>query len=137
MTNVQTYKSNDSIKLFSLFEQKKTFFLYCHGSYNDETTGISWCSDCDKTRPVIEEQLKKLIGNEKALFVKLPVDTKEEWANQAHLYRTHKKLKMKGVPTLVFYFQGEEFGRFVELDIMDKQVIGEFFDTCIETINSN
>merc|ERR1712032_166971 len=135
MTNVQVYKSNESIKLISLFEQKKTFFLYCHGAYNEES-GMSWCSDCDKTRPVIEKQLEKLIGNEKALFVKLPVDTKEEWANQQHLYRTHKKLKMKGVPTLCFYYQGEEFGRFVELEIMDSEVIGNFFDSCLEQINN-
>ena len=134
--SVQIFTTNESDKLQALFDEKKTFFLYCHGSY-DENTGSSWCSDCDKTRPVIEEQLKKLNGNEKALFVKLPVDTKQEWSNQQHLYRTHKKLMMKGVPTLVFYSQGEEFGRFVELDIMDKDVINDFFDTCIETINSN
>ena len=135
-TNIQIINSNETEKLQALFDEKKTFFLYCHGSYN-ENTGSSWCSDCDLCKPAIDEQIKKLTGNEKALFVKLPVETKEEWSNKQHLYRTHKKLMVKGVPTLIFYFQGDEYGRFLELDMLNNDVFGNFFDTCIDTINSN
>ncbi len=134
-TNILVINSNEEEKLEFLLNEKKTFFLYCYGSYN-ENTGSSWCSDCDLCKPAIDEQLKKLIGNEKALFVKLPVETKQEWSNKEHLYRTHKKLMIKGVPTLVFYFEGIEHGRFQELDILNEKVFPDFFDTCIEIINN-
>ena len=83
--SIKILNLNETDKLQALFEEKKTFFIYCYGSYN-EKTGSSWCSDCNLTKPIIEEQIKKLNNNENenGLFVKLPIETKQEWSNKKH-----------------------------------------------------
>jgi len=107
-----------------LISEKRTFFVYA-ASLHDET-GKSWCDDCDNAKPYIEKGLKYLENQEKVLFLNCVVD-RDTWRNKENFYRTHKKLSLKSVPTLVYFDKGVEFGRLQEAEICNDDAIKDFF----------
>lgn len=124
--------SEAQLKLESLFDSKQSFFAYFHGAY-DESTGRSWCSDCDISRPLVEKQISKLENQKKinVLFCKFPIETSLEYKNPEFIYRTNK-FKIKKIPTLIFYRKGVELGRMVEDELFNEDNLSEFFDDCLE-----
>jgi thiol-disulfide isomerase/thioredoxin len=108
-----------------LMTQKRTFLAYFYGGA-DKQTGKSWCSDCDISKPNVEEAVKQLANKEDLLFVKLPIDDQMAWKDPNFLYRTHTMIKISKVPSLVFFNEGTEFGRLVEDELFDKENVIEF-----------
>ena len=115
--------------LAALLKNKKCFFAYIHGAY-DQQTNKSWCSDCDVAKPVVEKQLDKLEDKKNFVFAKFPIETSAEWKNPQYVYRTNK-FKVTSVPTLIFYNKGVEMIRLVEDQLFDESNVAEFFDDCL------
>ena len=110
--------------LTQLVKEKKAFFFYA--SSNHDETGKSWCDDCDSARPFIDRGLK-LFSNENTVpFIYCSVD-RDTWRNQSNFYRTHNYLKLKSVPTLIYFDKGVEFGRLVEANLLNDEAIKDFF----------
>ena len=61
--------------------------------------GTSWCPDCVVAEPVIEKCFKETADDVTLLYV--AVGQREFWKKQDNPFRTHDKLKLKGVPTLM------------------------------------
>ena len=113
-----------------LIANRAIFFAYFHGGYNDQ--GVSWCSDCDVARPIVEESVKILENQNKVLFVKFAIENKLDWANKEFVYRVHPKVRLQRVPTLIYYQDGVEFGRLTEGELFDKENVQEFVKQALE-----
>lgn len=109
-----------------LLTNKQSFVAYFTGDV-DKNTGKSWCPDCDISKPNVEEAMLKLEGKENILFVKMPVE-RSDWRDQGFIYRIHPKLKVNKVPTLMFFSNGQEYGRLVEDELADKDNVLEFIE---------
>ena len=109
--------------IVELIRNKKTFFVYVASNH---TSGKSWCSDCDNAYPYIQNGLKLFGSQETVPFINCTVD-RDTWRNQSNYYRTHNKLKLKSVPTLIYFDGGVEFGRLVEGELLNDEAIKEFF----------
>jgi len=77
---------------------KTTLYLLFSGS-KDAQTGTSWCPDCVVAEPVIEKYFKETADDVTLLYV--AVGQREFWKKQDNPFRTHDKLRLKGVPTLM------------------------------------
>ncbi|KAF8978097.1 ribosomal 40S subunit protein S24B [Entomortierella lignicola] len=77
----------------------KDVFVYFYAS-NDPATGKSWCPDCVKSEPIIEERFSKL---DNVVFVDAPVGDRPTWKDPNHPYRHDKVVKIQFVPTLVHW----------------------------------
>ncbi|CAG0918205.1 unnamed protein product [Notodromas monacha] len=73
---------------------KKTTFVLYTGSTDSE--GKSWCPDCVKAEPVIEETFKHAPAGTRLVIVE--VGERHEWKNPECPFRTERKLNC--VPTL-------------------------------------
>lgn len=75
----------------------------------DPSTSLSWCPDCVRAEPVI---YKKLEGNsDDVSLLRAYVGDRLTWRNPAHPWRVDSTFKLKGVPTLVRWENGEIKGR--------------------------
>jgi hypothetical protein len=113
-----------------LIQNKSNFFAYFYGGYDQN--GVSWCSDCVISKPNIEEASKALEEAGNVFLVKLPIDDRVEWKKPEFVYRTHEKVKVTRVPTLIYYHKGIEFGRLVEDQLYDLENVKEFFNQSLE-----
>ena len=62
-------------------------------------SGKSWCPDCVTADPVIAKCFKE--QPEQATLLYVGVGQRDFWKKQDNPFRTHEKLKLKGVPTLI------------------------------------
>lgn len=120
---IETNLLEDQFK--SLINNKNSFLAYFHGSY--DSNGVSWCSDCDKSRPIIDECAELLKNQDKVKLIKFPFEK-----NDRPLYSEHPNIKLTRVPSLVFYDSGVEFGRLVEDQLFNKENVKEFFMQTLE-----
>jgi len=128
---VRTIKLNEFENSFcELIKNKYTFFAYFYGGYDQN--GVSWCSDCVISKPNVDEASKILEKTENIFLVKLPIDDKNEWRNQNFIYRTHDKVKISRVPTLIYYHKGIEFGRLIEDQLFDLDNVKAFFEQSLD-----
>ncbi|KAL3319541.1 hypothetical protein Ciccas_001797 [Cichlidogyrus casuarinus] len=74
----------------------ESVFLFFYGNV-DETSGKSWCSDCDNAKPIINP----LIDEKKVKVLAMPVGSREEWRADQNLFRNHRLLDLTSVPTLL------------------------------------
>jgi len=135
MNNVSTFLKNVNLNEFEavfgeLLSSKASFFGYYYGGYDSE--GKSWCSDCVQSKPIIEEAVKILEGQDKIKLYKFPVDDVKEWKKQDFIFRVHPKVKVTRVPTLVYYSNGIEYGRLIEGELFDKSNVEEFIKQSLE-----
>ena len=93
-------------------ETKK--FLWIIGT---EKEGISWCSDCDRTKYKVQEAI------ENKSYLQVQID-KVDLRNPMNEFRTHSKIALKCVPTLLNWDTGE---RLEENDCGDKDKLNTFF----------
>ncbi|XP_004594931.1 thioredoxin domain-containing protein 17 [Ochotona princeps] len=75
----------------------KTVFAYFSGSKDAE--GKSWCPDCVKAEPVVQEALKH--ATKGCVFIYCQVGDRPYWKDPNNEFR--KKLKITAVPTLLKY----------------------------------
>jgi len=77
---------------------KKVFILFC-GS-KDEATGKSWCPDCVTYEPNVTKAMEEC-KDEEVVYIYCVVGGRDYWKNQTNEFRTDKRLKLTGVPTLM------------------------------------
>jgi len=97
-------------ELFKLIDENKdasSLFVLCTGK-EDPATGESWCPDCVKAEPVIEKCMSKI--DEKAVFIFCVVGDRPTWKDPNCDFRTHPKLLLKGIPTLMKWGTAERLG---------------------------
>merc|ERR1712227_13456 len=75
----------------------KPVFVLFSGSKDKD--GVSWCPDCVTADPVIEEHIK--IVEYDFVFIHCGVGERAYWKDQSNIFRTHQKLRLKSVPTLI------------------------------------
>ena len=107
-----------------LIENKRTFLAYFYGDYNND--GISWCGDCNDSKPIVDEATKLLNEKTEVVLYKFPIE-QLKWRGKSFLYRTHPKLKLTNVPTMILYQNGSEFTRLVESQLNDIENVKDLF----------
>ncbi|XP_066931868.1 thioredoxin domain-containing protein 17-like [Clytia hemisphaerica] len=89
-------------ELLSLIEKEckdaSNIFVLCTGS-EDPTTGKSWCPDCVKAEPVIENCLKS--SKDTDVFIVAIAGDRPIWKNPDNEFRKHPKTLLKSIPTLI------------------------------------
>eukprot|EP00301_Raphidiophrys_heterophryoidea_P006173 c12512_g1_i3.p1 GENE.c12512_g1_i3~~c12512_g1_i3.p1 ORF type:complete len:143 (+),score=20.95 c12512_g1_i3:35-430(+) len=126
-------KTNDFFAALQAEQAANTphiFALFC--GEVDPSTGISWCSDCVKADPILREMIAK-VPDSVLILHKI---TREDWKtpSKPHPFRSHPKLRLTALPTLVFYSQGGEVSRLVEEACYNKSEYQAFFDTILEDL---
>ncbi|XP_072163897.1 thioredoxin domain-containing protein 17-like [Diadema setosum] len=110
--------------LFELLEKHKDkkvqYILFC-GSKNSD--GASWCPDCVTAEPVVMKCLEA--APENAVFIYCSVGDRASWKDPNNSYRTHPKLLLKGVPTLL---QWNTPKKLVEEECAKEDLVSLFFE---------
>ena len=104
------------------------FLVYLYGEHDAQ--GRSWCPDCEIAQPFVEKIIPKIIEKEsdkKVYFINISVGMLKR-----DIYRNDKILKMKRIPTLIYFSKGREYGRLVEGDMAAQENIEEFIDQIYE-----
>ncbi|VDP78832.1 unnamed protein product [Echinostoma caproni] len=81
-------------------------FVLFSGS-TDLKTGDSWCANCQKAEPVLEECLKH--SKDGDVFMMIEVGSESEWNSPENKFRTHPVFKLQSIPCVVsFKLTGDE-----------------------------
>eukprot|EP01111_Echinosteliopsis_oligospora_P011938 TRINITY_DN403_c0_g1_i3.p1 TRINITY_DN403_c0_g1~~TRINITY_DN403_c0_g1_i3.p1 ORF type:complete len:133 (+),score=37.95 TRINITY_DN403_c0_g1_i3:1011-1409(+) len=107
--------------------KNKPLFVYVYAARNPET-GISWCPDCVKAEPFLEE-LNRIPD---AVLLECPVLRPEYKGNPSYPYRTHSQIQLKGVPTLIHWTKEGPQERLVEEELHSKGPISSIIDKVIK-----
>lgn len=103
-------------------EPSPLLFLLFFGSEVPET-GESWCPDCVMADPVIRGTLAA-IGARPVHLVECPVGERAAYkGNAAHPYRTHPRVRLERIPTLLRWEGEREVGRLVEGECLDPSAL--------------
>lgn len=108
----------------TLISGKKDFIAYFYGNYDEN--GVSWCGDCNVSKPHIEEASKILENKTEPVLYKFPIE-RLSYKDKSFLYRTHPKVKLTNVPTLIMFQKGAEFARLIEGQISDQEHVNDLF----------
>ena len=103
---------------------KKNFFLFMYGSHN--YSGESWCSDCRKSEPFINNAKQTISSREKIkeiYFVSIPIDKEKKME-----FYSNPICHMNRVPTLAYFEGGKEKGRIFEQQMQTQQMIDSFIE---------
>ncbi|GKE15177.1 thioredoxin-like protein Clot [Tanacetum coccineum] len=76
---------------------------------NDPSTNRSWCPDCVRAEPVILKKLES--SSDDVALLRAYAGDRPTWRNPHHPWRVDSKFKLKGVPTLILWENGEVKGR--------------------------
>ncbi|KAL8204432.1 hypothetical protein R6Q57_010055 [Mikania cordata] len=76
---------------------------------NEPSTNRSWCPDCVRAEPVIYKKLES--SSDDVVLLRAYVGDRPTWRNPQHPWRVHPTFKLKGVPTLILWKNGEAKGR--------------------------
>lgn len=79
-------------------ESKHHVFVFFSGS-TDLKTGDSWCVDCQKAEPVLEDCLKR--SKDGDVFMMIEVGSESEWKSSENRFRNHPVFQLKNIPTVV------------------------------------
>ncbi|KAG0248948.1 ribosomal 40S subunit protein S24B, partial [Mortierella polycephala] len=77
----------------------KDIYIYYHAT-NDPVTGKSWCPDCVRADPVVEEQFADL---DDVVLLDVGVGDRLTWKDLNHPYRHDTTMIVKSIPTLVHW----------------------------------
>ncbi|KAK9732313.1 Eukaryotic protein of unknown function (DUF953) [Popillia japonica] len=81
----------------NLKENKGNVYILFSGSKSED--GQSWCPDCVRAKPVVEDALK--YTDENSQFVYVEVGDRSFWKDSKCPFRTDKRTKLLVIPTLV------------------------------------
>ena len=79
--------------------------------------------------PFLEKGLKILEtqdSNSSSLFLYCLIE-RDYWKSKDNFYRTNNKLKLKCIPTLIYFENGVEIGRLQEDELCSNEAIKEIF----------
>ncbi|KAI7740784.1 hypothetical protein M8C21_030202 [Ambrosia artemisiifolia] len=86
---------------------KKNLILFL--ADNEPSTNRSWCPDCVRAEPVIFKKLESSVDD--VALLRAYVGDRPTWRNPMHPWRVDSTFKLKGVPTLILWENGEVKGR--------------------------
>ncbi|XP_059486845.1 thioredoxin domain-containing protein 17-like [Neocloeon triangulifer] len=78
-------------------DQPKPIFVIVSGAKDDN--GKSWCPDCVKAEPVLEEAAREL-APEFSVFVTVYLG-REEWKDKKCVFRTDSRFRLSAIPALL------------------------------------
>ncbi len=94
------------VTLQQVQKEQEFVIVYVTGG-DDPATGKSWCGDCVRAKPNIEQYV---LQNTTGKLLYCIVEKRESW-KPGHFYKVHPVLKVKGVPTIVLLKDGEVVAR--------------------------
>jgi thiol-disulfide isomerase/thioredoxin len=109
----------DSLQKVLQDNQGQTIFVLFTGSKGPD--GKSWCPDCVKADPVIEECTK--FAPPSSLVVFCGVGERAFWKDQSNIFR--QKLGIKSVPTLMKWGKGQKLE---DADCSEKGLVQMLFE---------
>ena len=95
------------------------FVLFC-GSQLE--SGQSWCPDCVKAEPVVAKVAKE---RSEGVLVHCAVGPRDSWKSPDNEFRTHPKLKLTAVPTLLQWGSNK---RLVEEECTKEDLVRMLFE---------
>eukprot|EP00794_Sanderia_malayensis_P014037 gene14037-15496_t len=122
---VKQFQCNGMAELMKEIQKNKNasnIYILCSGEKNE--FGQSWCPDCVRAEPVIEECLKK-VEDSNAVFILCNVGGRAVWKDPNNEFRTLDKFKLKGIPTLLKYNTAQRLG---PDDCGNKDLVEMFFE---------
>ena len=125
-----TTPSNFNQILKDHLKDKKDFLVYLYGDHDAQ--GRSWCPDCVIAQPFVDNVLPRILENEskkEVYFINISVSMK-----QREIYRNDKILKLRRIPTLIYFSKGVEMGRLVEDDMASQENIDSFIEQIYEDL---
>ena len=127
---IKTTESNYNTIVKEYLQQKKNFIVYIYGDRDSQ--GKSWCPDCVIAEPFVENvlpRIKDLESQKEVFFINISVSI-----DKKALYKNDKIIKMKRIPTLIYFSNGVEMGRIVEGDMASQENIDAFIDQIYEDL---
>ncbi|XP_022104598.1 thioredoxin domain-containing protein 17-like [Acanthaster planci] len=109
LETIDKYKGNDSL-----------FVLFCG---DKDASGNSWCPDCVDAEPFVTSGLAS--APDDGVFIYCSVGDRAFWKDQQNGFRTHDKLKLSAVPTLLKYGTSK---RLVEEDCKKSDLVKMLFE---------
>ena len=109
---------------------QKNFLVYLYGEHDAQ--GRSWCPDCVISEPFVEKAKSKIMKNEskkEIYFIDISVSQK-----QKDIYRNDKIIKMKRIPTIIYFSNGVEMERIVEGEMDSQEKVDAFIDQIYEDL---
>ena len=102
---IEVHDTNEFIPtLEALSKEQETVIAILTGA-TDPDTGKSWCPDCVRAKPNLEQHV---IGPSAGKKIILAIVKRSEWSGRAdHPYKQSALLKAKGVPTVLLFSNGE------------------------------
>ena len=130
MSSVQRYETHSPEEFYSFLQQAEAsqsdnVYLLFTGSKNP-STGHSWCPDCVRAHPLIEDQLAALKG--KNVFITMNVD-REPYRSPDYVFRKDSKIALRCVPTLIKWVDGKVENRLNDDQSQQKAALEEFFSS--------
>ena len=125
---IKATKDNFKEKIKNLIDKKISFIVYLYGSHDEQ--GRSWCPDCEVAQPFVDNILPKINHFEEkkeVYFVDIGVDF-----DKREIFRNDKILKMKRIPTIIYFSKGVEMERLVERDMSSQESLDSFIDQIYE-----
>lgn len=88
-------------------------------------TGASWCPDCFTADPVLRAAIARLRPD--LTVHECPVGERADWKGRMdHPYRTHPRLRVARIPTLIRLRGADEVARLVEGECADPARLAAF-----------
>ena len=122
-------EENFDLKIKDLILKQKNFFAFMYGKH--DIRGKSWCPDCDIAEPFMNNVKPLIAKNEQIkevyfVNISIPRDKKK-------LYQENKILKMRHVPTLIYFEKGKEISRLTENQMFSQYQVTSFVEKAYET----
>ncbi|XP_026283399.1 thioredoxin domain-containing protein 17 [Frankliniella occidentalis] len=116
---VKTFEEFKNV-ISSLQDLGVPIFAEFYGAH--DSAGKSWCPDCVKAEPVVEEVMKTSAASN-AHFLHVSVGDRSAWRDPNCSFRTDARLKLTCIPTLLRWGTSEKL---LEEDCAIKQKVADF-----------
>jgi len=91
---------------------------------NDPATGLPWCPDARKAKPLFEQVQKELDSD--FILLTIPIVRSEYKDNPDYFYRIHPGAQLKKIPTLAIWKSGRSQRQLIESELHDIEKIRSF-----------
>eukprot|EP01084_Bolivina_argentea_P122279 216692_1 len=88
----------------------------------------SWCPDCVKARPIIDDNLY-LLNTKNDLFINVYVGNPAYWRYEKNLFRTDKRFEINSIPTIIEY---NTENKLIEVDCSKTNLVQKMFEKSVE-----
>lgn len=105
--------------------EAKSVYIYFTGSKNKDT-GLSWCGDCTRASPVIENLMRTVEPGTK--FIICDVE-REEYRTPEYFYRNFKDISLRCVPTLICWRNGKVILRLNDSQCQNTDIVNDFMES--------